>query len=66
MLAAFRAAAGTRQTQTCRIPLPFADGETRSVRMSEGVICEDNTPAELFGHPQKQQTREFLSRFLAR
>ena len=42
------------------------DVSSRVVYMSEGVICEDNTPAELFGHPQKQQTREFLSRFLAR
>jgi len=40
------------------------DVSSRVVYMSEGVICEDNTPAELFGNPQQPKTREFLSRFL--
>ncbi len=40
------------------------DVSSRVVYMSGGVICEDNTPQELFGNPQKQQTRDFLARFL--
>jgi putative lysine transport system ATP-binding protein len=40
------------------------DVSSRVVYMSEGVICEDNTPAELFGNPQQPKTKEFLSRFL--
>ena len=35
----------------------------RVVYMAEGVICEEGTPEELFLHPQKQETRDFLSRF---
>ena len=35
----------------------------RVVFMSQGVICEEGTPAEVFGNPQKQETRDFLSRF---
>ena len=34
------------------------------VFMSEGVICEQGNPTELFEHPQQARTREFLSRFL--
>ncbi len=34
------------------------------VFMSEGVICEQGSPKELFEHPQQARTREFLSRFL--
>ena len=33
------------------------------VYMNEGVICEEGTPEEVFGNPQKQETKEFLSRF---
>jgi putative lysine transport system ATP-binding protein len=33
------------------------------VYMNNGVICEQGTPAELFGNPQKQETRDFLARF---
>ena len=39
------------------------DVSTRVVYMSEGVICEDGSPAEVFDNPQKQQTRDFLARF---
>lgn len=35
----------------------------RVVYMADGVICEEGTPEELFLHPQKQETRDFLSRF---
>ena len=33
------------------------------VYMNNGVICEQGTPDELFDHPQKTETKEFLSRF---
>ena len=39
------------------------DVSSRVVYMNQGVICEDGSPEELFGNPQKQETRDFLSRF---
>ena len=33
------------------------------VYMSGGVICEEGTPAEVFGSPRSEETREFLARF---
>ena len=39
------------------------DVSTRVVYMNQGVICEEGTPAEVFGNPQKQETKTFLSRF---
>ena len=42
------------------------DVSTRVVYMKDGVICEQGTPEELFGNPQKQETKEFLTRFLAK
>ena len=33
------------------------------VYMNQGIICEEGTPAEVFGNPQKQETKDFLSRF---
>ena len=39
------------------------DVSTRVVYMNQGVICEDGSPEEIFGNPQKQETRDFLSRF---
>ena len=39
------------------------DVSTRVVYMNQGVICEEGTPEEVFGNPQKQETRDFLSRF---
>ena len=39
------------------------DVSTKVVYMSNGVICEEGTPEEVFGNPQKQETRDFLSRF---
>ena len=39
------------------------DVSNRVVFMSQGVICEEGTPAEVFGNPRKQETRDFLSRF---
>lgn len=39
------------------------DVSSRVVYMNSGVICEEGTPDEVFMHPKKQETIEFLSRF---
>ena len=39
------------------------DVSTNVVYMNQGVICEEGTPTEVFGNPQMQETRDFLSRF---
>ena len=39
------------------------DVSNRVVYMNEGVICEQGSPEEVFGNPQKQATQDFLSRF---
>ena len=39
------------------------DVSNRVVFMSQGVICEDGTPDEVFGNPKKQETKDFLARF---
>ena len=39
------------------------DVSNRVVYMNEGVICEDGTPEDVFGNPQKQETKNFLARF---
>ncbi len=39
------------------------DVSNRVVYMNEGVICEQGSPEEVFGNPQKQETRDFLARF---
>ena len=39
------------------------DVSDRVVFMADGVICEQGTSDEVFGNPQKQQTRDFLARF---
>ena len=39
------------------------DVSSRVVYMNQGVICEEGSPEELFGNPQKQETRDFLARF---
>ena len=36
------------------------------VFMTDGVICEQGKPKEIFENPQNAKTREFLSRFLAK
>ena len=41
------------------------DVSTHVVFMADGVICEEGGPEAIFGHPQKERTREFLSRFMA-
>ena len=39
------------------------DVSNHVVYMNNGVICEEGTPEEVFGNPQKQETKTFLSRF---
>ena len=39
------------------------DVSNHVVYMNQGVICEEGSPADLFGNPQKQETKDFLSRF---
>ena len=39
------------------------DVSSHVVYMNQGVICEQGTPEEVFGNPQRQETRDFLSRF---
>ena len=42
------------------------DVSNRVVYMSDGVICEEGAPNDIFEHPQKQQTKDFLARFTQR
>jgi putative lysine transport system ATP-binding protein len=35
----------------------------RVLFMDNGVICEEGTPDQIFAHPQKERTAEFLSRY---
>jgi len=39
------------------------DVSTHVVYMNGGLIWEEGTPEEVFGNPQRQETRDFLSRF---
>jgi putative lysine transport system ATP-binding protein len=39
------------------------DVSSHVVYMNQGVICEQGTPEQVFGDPQRQETRDFLSRF---
>ena len=39
------------------------DVSNHVVFMSQGVICEEGVPSEVFGNPQKQETKDFLARF---
>lgn len=39
------------------------DVSSRVVYMNEGVICEQGSPDEVFGNPQRQETKDFLARF---
>ena len=40
------------------------DMSSRVVYMNQGVICEQGSPAQVFGNPQQPETREFLARFI--
>lgn len=39
------------------------DVSSQVVFMHQGVICEQGSPADVFGNPQRQETRDFLTRF---
>ena len=39
------------------------DVSSQGVFMHQGVICEQGTPAQVFGAPRQQETKEFLARF---
>jgi len=39
------------------------DVSNHVVFMSEGVICEEGTPEDMFENPKNPRTREFLARF---
>lgn len=41
------------------------DVSNHVVYMSDGVICEEGTPEQIFKNPQNPKTKEFLSRFLS-
>ncbi len=34
------------------------------VFMDQGVICEQGSSDQIFNHPQKERTKQFLSRFM--
>lgn len=36
----------------------------RVVFVSDGVVCEEGTPDDVFGNPQQERTKEFLSKVL--
>lgn len=42
------------------------DISSKVVFMNKGVICEEGSPQELFGNPKKQETKDFLARFIER
>ena len=39
------------------------DVSNHVVFMADGYICEEGNPADLFGNPQNERTKDFLSRF---
>lgn len=36
----------------------------RVLFLSDGVICEEGTPEQLFGNPQQERTQSFLAKVL--
>ena len=40
------------------------DVSSHVVFMSDGIICEQGDPQQVFSNPQQQRTRDFLSRFM--
>ena len=40
------------------------DVSSRVVFMKDGVICEEGTPEDIFANPKKDETKEFLARFI--
>jgi putative lysine transport system ATP-binding protein len=42
------------------------DVSSHVVFMKDGVICEEGSSEDIFVHPAKQETKDFLARFLER
>ena len=42
------------------------DVSSHMIFMKDGVICEEGSSDDIFVHPSKQETKEFLARFLER
>ena len=65
VLRVIRQLAGRRTTMiVVTHEMAFArDVSNHVVFMSQGVICEEGVPSEVFGNPQKQETKDFLARF---
>ncbi len=40
------------------------DVSSRVIFMDDGLICEEGTPEEVFGHPKRERTRQFLLPFI--
>ena len=40
------------------------DVSNHVVFMKDGVICEEGTPEDIFANPKKEETRDFLARFI--
>ena len=40
------------------------DVSSKVIYMADGVICEEGPPEQVFINPKRQETREFLSRFM--
>ncbi len=40
------------------------DVSNHVVFMNKGVICEEGTPEDIFKYPKRDETKEFLARFL--
>ena len=41
------------------------DVSNHVVFMKDGVICEEGTPEDIFANPKKDETKDFLSRFIS-
>ena len=41
------------------------DVADRVLFMADGVICEEGSPAELFGNPKQERTKDFLNSVLS-
>ncbi|MDR1132383.1 MAG: amino acid ABC transporter ATP-binding protein [Oscillospiraceae bacterium] len=39
------------------------DVSSHTVFMKDGIICEEGPPKQIFGSPEKQETKDFLARF---
>jgi putative lysine transport system ATP-binding protein len=42
------------------------DVSSRTIFMKDGVVCDEGTPQEIFADPKKQETKDFLKRFIDR